>query len=572
MNWQSLDIDVKGRTAGQIKTTCPKCSHTRKKKTDPCLSVNIDDGVYLCHNCNWGGTAKEYEPKKREYVRPLNQNITELSDKTLKWFTDVRGISQATLIRMNVGEVKHYVPQIQAERNCIAFRYFRDDVVINIKYRDGQKNFSLEKDAELIFYGLDFIKEGTEAIICEGEIDQLSFYEAGIYTSVSVPNGASKGAKLEYLDNCWQYFEGKEKIYIATDSDEPGLALREELARRIGKERCWIVTYPEGCKDANDVLVRDGKDALRLCLTEAKQYPLEGIMEASEFMPEVWNIYNNGFPKGDKVGFQYFDKLLSFRTGELTTITGTPNAGKSEFMDQLYVRLAARYGWKFGIYSAENQPLALHFAKLAEKYIGEPFFHSTLKMSKDMVDLATDFINDHFFFIQEDDADLTIDGLLKKGRELVVRKGIKGFVVDPWNRLEHQVPRGQSETQYISEVLTKIYRFKAVNNVHFFLVAHPTKIKKDKLGKFEVPTMYDIAGSAHFYNKTDNGLCVYRDFETNHVHVYVQKVRFKFIGGIGHAEFEYDLPTGRYKEQTDIHFSKEYMKENEHGYPAYWDR
>ena len=123
------------------------------------------------------------------------------------------------------------------------------------------QGFELECEAishrtELIFYNLDAVKDEKVVYVVEGEIDALSLHEAGVYNVVSVPNGASKGnQKLEYLDNCWKYFEDKERIVLFTDGDEAGYALREELGRRLGFERCVKVNYPEGCKDANEILI-----------------------------------------------------------------------------------------------------------------------------------------------------------------------------------------------------------------------------------------------------------------------------------------------------------------------------
>lgn len=568
MRWIELNIDLKGKTAGSYKVKCPKCGEG-KRSTAKDLSVNITEGLFNCHNpkCNWSGSAKEYEPKRKDYILPEFNN-TSLSDKTLAWFTDTRGISKATLLRMKVTEQIEYMPQESKEMNCIVFNYFRGEAVINKKFRAKGKLFKMVKDAELIFYGLDCIEGQKDCVVCEGEIDQLSFYEAGITSVVSVPNGASKGnAKLEYLDNCYQAFEDKEKIYLATDTDEPGLILREELARRLGKHRCWVINFHEGCKDGNDVLVKHGAKELEKCYNEAIQYPLEGIFTAASMYDQIMNLYEFGFPKGERILFPNFDNLITWRTGELTMITGIPNSGKSEFMDEIYMRLAALHGWKFGVFSAENQPPEIHFAKIAEKYTGEQFFSRERKMSLTSLHKAHDFINDHFFFIRTDVDCLSIEYLLEKGRELILRKGINALIIDPWNRVEHDIPQGMSETQYINLVLTKIYNWKEVNNCAVYVVAHPVKIKKDKLGQYEIATLYDIAGSAHFFNKTDNGISIYRNFANNEIHVYVQKIRFKFIGRIGSQQFEYDLPTGRYKEIDQLNFNTFMDSE----YPKDWD-
>lgn len=542
---ENKGIKLKGRTSGQFKTTCPECSHTRKKKNDPCLSVDISEGIYNCHNCGWSGTVKKFEKAKKTYTVPEINN-SGLSDKTLNWFIENRKISKATVMRYGITESEEFMPQVNKQRNCINFNYFRDEKLVNVKFRDGEKNFKMVSGAELIFYGMDIAKDYEEIIICEGEIDALSFYESGFCNVVSVPNGASKGnQKLEYLDNCFEFFEGK-KIILATDTDEAGLILRNELARRLGKERCSFLSYPEGCKDANDVLVKVGLLELKKVVLNASEWPIEGIRTIESIEENINNLYLNGFPEPFRIGYEDFDKLLGFTKGQVTTVTGIPSSGKSEFIDQIVVRLAQIHDWKFAMFSAENQPEELHFSKLAEKYIGKRFFgDSMFRMTPLEVGHAKVFFDDHIYFVEMSEENITLDGLLNKVKELILRKGINAFVLDPWNYLEHKIPNGYTETQYISESLTKISRFAKLYSIHFILVAHPTKIRKEN-GKFNVPNLYDIAGSAHFFNKTDNGFCVYRDDDI--VEIHVQKVRFKYNGEKGLARFTWDKTSGRYEQ------------------------
>jgi twinkle protein len=554
MNFSEFGIDIKGRTSGLFKATCPKCSDSRKNKRDKCLSVNISEGVWNCHNCGFKGTINKAEKMDKKIYQVPVLNNTELSDKTLEWFVSNRKVSKSTVMRFGLTESIEWMPQVEKEMNCINFNYFRDEKLVNIKFRDGKKDFKMVKDAELIFYNLDSIKDCDEVIICEGEIDCMSFYEVGLYNVVSVPNGASKGnQKLDYLDNCSSYFEDKKKIILATDNDEAGIALRDELARRIGREKCWIFIYPEGCKDANEVLVKGSKEDLKNCMEYIREFPLEGITSVSDIDERINSIYLNGYPTGYKTGFGELDKLISWRKGEFTGVTGIPGSGKSEFIDQVMIKMSMIHDWKWAVFSAENQPEELHFAKLSEKYIGKSFYSSNqeYRMNTEELYKAKVFINDHFFFVNINELNVTLDGLLAKVRELVMRKGVNGFLLDPWNYIEHKIPHGYTETQYISEALTRISRFCKLNNIHIVVVAHPTKISKDDEGKYRVATMYDIAGSAHWFNKIDNGISVYRHFDTGAVDVYIQKIRFKFIGQIGKCSFTWDKFTGRYSEHSE---------------------
>lgn len=542
-----LGIDLKHKTSGHIKTLCPNCSAGRgKNRKDPCLSVDIDEGLYNCHHCQWSGRVAEKRVK--EYVKPLPR-LQKLDPKKLTWF-EKRKISNNTLLRLQVTEGAEWMPQVEKEVPVICFNYYRGEELVNIKFRDREKNFKLAKDAELIFYNLIALEGQDTAIITEGEIDCLTFHECGFYNSVSVPNGASKGSqKLEYLDNCWKYFVNIKKIILAADDDEAGRSLREELARRIGKEKCWTVTYPEGCKDANEVLCRYGKDAVKQMIDSAEQWPLEGIVSTDSMFSELEDWYHNGYPKGARAGIQGLDPLITFAPGQLTVITGIPGHGKDEFANWIMACLARNEGWTWGVAGFEEEP-AFTATKLMEKFAGKSFafrHNPDSRINQNDFERSVLMVDDHFYFINLQQIDATMDGILSKAAELVQRKGIKGLIINPWNCLEHKVPAGHSETQYISEELTRLINFLVKYGVHGFLIAHPTKMPKNQATKkYEVPTLYNISGSAHFFNKTHNGISVYRDFEINTVEVYVQKVKWSWLGQTGWSSYGFDTNTRQY--------------------------
>ena len=170
-------------------------------------------------------------------------------------------------------------------------------------------------------------------------MDALSLHEAGIYSVCSVPNGASKGnQRLEYLDNCFKYFENKTEIVLCTDNDEAGLNLRGELARRFGKHRCKYIDF-DSYKDANEVLTNDGAEKLRQILKDAKEYPLEGIVNFNDIWDNVLNYNENGI-KSYSIGLGDSDEWINISMDQWTTITGIPNSGKSDVVDQICCNMA----------------------------------------------------------------------------------------------------------------------------------------------------------------------------------------------------------------------------------------
>ena len=547
-SWDYYGIDVRGKSTGNIKTFCPKCRDTRKKehRHDTPLSVNLDDGVWKCHNCQWSGKIG-YVKEEKKYAVPKKQDFA-FSDKVRQWFSG-RGISDYTLQRYMVGS------KSLGDHEVVMFPFYQNDELVNIKYRDARKKFWLEKDCKLILYGIDIANENSDrdVIICEGEIDCLSYYEAGIKNCVSVPNGAQLGnAALEFLDNCYDFLSKKERVIVATDNDNAGQQLAKELIRRIGSEKCFTVDYGD-CKDANEVLTKYGKERLHEIISLATPCPIKGIAEVSDVEEDLDDLFFNGQHKPQGMGYPDFDELIRFDKGELTVLTGVPSHGKSNFLNQILVILAAKLGWRFGIFSPEYK-ITKFIAQLESIFLGKAFFGNENKMTIEQHSLAKDFVREHFFFFKHEDLDdISVNGLLEKAKEIVFRKGISGFVFDPWNYIDH-LYSGKSETQYTSEALTEFKRFKDKYNVHFWIVAHPKKMGKLENKEYEVPTPYDINGSAHYFNKADWCMCVYRQFQNPLVKVYVQKVRDSWLGTMGSADFDFEKSTRRYKEQTQSEY------------------
>lgn len=538
---QKYDLDFR-QTSGNESVKCPVCKDDRKKKNVKPLSWNHQKGCGLCHHCQSSFVIEREMQMAKNYIKPVFNNQTQLSEKVVKWFQG-RSISQDTITGIKISEGLQWMPQTGKEENTIQFNYFRDGELINTKFRDGAKNFKLVKDAELIFYNLDGIKNSDTCIITEGEIDCLSWIEAGITNVISVPNGAGKGQKLEYLDNCFDYFDGKTKIYLSTDNDEPGRALRDELARRLGIERCYKIDFGS-LKDANEFLVYYGPEKLKKLLDAASEFPLEGVYSINEKWQDVEDIYLNGMPQGDKTGDPLLDDHIGFMPGELTIVTGIPGHGKSIYLDQLSIGLAIHSDYKFGICSPESYPLAFYFTRLIKRIIGKKFSRFNITLSE--LQQVRSWLSERYFMIMPPQG-YQIDEILSLARQLVLRKGINALILDPWNRLEKNIPQGMSESNYIVLCLTKLIEFAQKSGVHVFLVAHPTKMQKEKDGiNFQVPNLYSISGSAHFFNIPHNGFTVYRNYASQKTEIHIQKVKWEHIGKTGMIEYCYNPENARF--------------------------
>ena len=539
--FQNLGIILK-RQHGNVKTKCPKCSHTRKNKRDLCLSVNIDDGLYNCHNCGWNGNIKF--KKKKEFIIPekINLNIT---DRIRKWFKK-RAISESTISHYKIGESFEYIPQVQAKRKCINFNYYRDKDIINIKFRDSQKNFKLVSGAELIFYGLNNIKNIDRCYIVEGEIDCMSLHEIGLSNVCSVPNGASKGnQRLEYLDNCWEYFKNKKQIILCTDNDDAGMQLRNELARRFGNYKCKYVDFGE-FKDANEVLISKGKDYLKELVQNGKHFPLEGVINIDNIWQNVLNYNEKGIKNYD-IGLPGSSEYFKLSMGEWSVVSGIPNSGKSDILDQVLCNLSMTYGFRCAMFSPESFPYEGHIKRIANKL-------KQKNCDNDDLNDVKDFIEEHFYWIKIDLENLTLKSILQAFRELVFQKGINVCVIDPYNMLDHSAQR---DFTYVGKLLSQITQFCQQTKTHLFLVAHPRKIESEG-GQYKKPTLYDISGSADFFNKAYNGIIAYRcighktTYGSDSVKIFIEKVKRKENGQLGCFEIAPDFKNGGvYKDITN---------------------
>ena len=532
---------------------CPLCSSERQPKNQKakCASYDWDRGLGTCHNCNTTFQLHTYQRKganEKVYVRPNEYIYKLLQSKVVDWF-NTRGISQKTLTDLKVGEGSEFMPQTGKKENTIHFNYMMGDQLINIKYRDGRKNFKLYKGAEKVFYNINSIVGYDTCVIVEGEMDALSLHEAGLPNVVSVPNGATLNSNnLDYLDNCIDYFDKKEKIILAVDSDEAGQALQQELIRRLGAEVCYLATF-EDCKDANEYLLKYGKQKLTERIHKARPVPLENVTTFKDIESEVTDFVENGFKPGFQVGLQNFDDIFSTYTGQFITVTGIPSSGKSDFVDQMVIGYNINYGWKTAFASPENAPTYLHAHKLMRKtWQGMP---TRGDIKSDKWNRVANHINDNFFFI--DMERYTLESVLRKGAELVKRKGIKCLVIDPFNKIRDVDSKTEDVNRYTMEYLTKIESFAKKFDVLVFIVAHPTKMYRTQDGKIEEPTMYNIKGGGEWYDASYHGILVHRNYEEKTVKAKILKVKFQNLGENGaEAHFKWDPASGCFIPHHDL--------------------
>lgn len=381
-------------------------------------------------------------------------------------------------------------------------------------------------------------------ILIEKSLDELVAHQIDLEDYVVI-HDKERFFKYENLDKVKKFVIAFSDNKRETDLDA------DEFARRLGKVKCWKVKWPtefiELSSFASTVATK-GADVAMESIETAKPWPIEGIFDIDEIAPKLLHYHEHGMPPGYSTGLVGLDKCFMVVPGEYSTWTGMPGHGKSEIVDFITVNLAVQYDWSVGYFTPENQPFEMHLSKLIEKIVAKPF-HKDMdnRVTSAEINRVKGFLKSHFFYVMPERPN--IDAILELVQALVTRNGIRAFVLDPWNWLEGSRQEWMSETEHVSICLTKIKMCCLNYGIHIFLVAHPSKVSKDKSGEYPVPKMYDIAGSAHFFNKTDFGLSVWRDVKNGGcTEVHIQKVKNKIYGKIDMVSLEYNKWTGQYWE------------------------
>jgi twinkle protein len=560
----NLGIQLKGNSVQQ-KVKCPKCTGDRRKKNDLALSVNLSDGVFKCHHCNWQGRVGSIQnkdiPMSKTYSLPSENALCELAGEAKSFLTS-RAITEEVIANNKI--------QMSSDGDKIVFPYFRDGKLINYKTRGiKDKFFTQAYNAEPIMYNFDRIVGEATIVVCEGEIDSLSWEVAGVkaHTSVNMgaPNPTDKNVdnKLKCLDSAYDVFENAKKVYIATDEDENGRFLQKELIRRIGVEKCKLVDL-RPFKDANEVLVHEGVESLVKRLWEATDPKVEGVFELNDIRDSLIDGFYNGVERGTTTHIDCIDKAWTWRSGEVNVWTGYQNEGKSLFLNQLACLKAAMEGWKFAMFSPENMPMNDFFNDIIEMYIGkssDPMYKSNQMVIEEYKE-AMDFVNDHFFLIYPN-KNFLLETVLAKAKVLIRQKGIRSLIIDPYNTIQHKLRSGEREDLYISRFMSELKRFAVDNDISIHLVAHQITPRKGEDGRYPKPDINSIKGGGTFADKADNVMFVWRpnraiDFSDKFVTFGSQKIKKQKLVGIPQEiqAIEFNIKEQRYYFNNNTPFTK----------------
>lgn len=462
-------------------------------------------------------------------------------------WAEARGLSVETLAQLGVASGMAFFPDAGKKLEAVFFKYETGWKARSI----AEKHFVASKGFKLAFWNLERVLGQEEVFIVEGELDACALVEAGVPVSrvLSVPNGAKERPAdspqdqrgYDYVREALKAGLSKVKRFVwCGDSDGPGLALRSDMARILGAARFWFVDWPEGCKDANDLLKTDGPQALHDLVTEgALQWPIEGLYRLSE-MPEPSPL-STWFP-----GFEEWESKVMLAPRTLSVVTGHPGHGKTVLWQQIWFQVVRRYGVVACMASFETRAKPHIRRQIRSLLIGK----LEIDMSEEEKAKADSWIDERYLFLSHPDQRPTLDWFLDMAEVAVIRHGARIIQLDPWNRLEASRGRDETETEYIGRCLRSLHAFAHDMNCHVQILAHPAKL--DSARKGQPPMLEDISGSKNWDNMPDQGFAVHRPEIFDGVNrkteaaLYHRKARFEELGYPCKLQMNYQLSNGRY--------------------------
>lgn len=557
-SWDELDIEIPGskfNSATDIKIRqCPKCKELGKKRdNDFSLSVIPAEGKGHCFKCGTIYIIRTEEKKTVEhknFTPPNRTNLTKLTPEGLQFFIN-RRISQEAVNHFKI-----------AERNgWVAFPYLFNGELVNIKYKNTkEKKYMQSPNGKHVLFNYDEAKKFNAVVVCEGEEEVMCWFDAGVPYGVSVDVGAPNPTdkvekKLECITNCFDIFENADVIYIATDNDENGRRLKDELLRRFTIEKVRIVDFGK-YKDGNEYLLYESKEKLAQLLTSAKEIRIDGVYYLEDVEEQLNSMYEQGLPLGQTTHMPSIDKHWKWRPTEVTIGTGYNNEGKSTLLCINLPLLKAHFdGWPIGLFVPENFPAEEFYEEVIHTYIGKTtdINYPNHRMSKKEFDRAKEFVKKYFFLIYLDE-NATIDELFKRFDYLVRKHGIRIAVFDPYNQIEHLYGRNETIDQYVSRFMSKLKKFTVTRRLCTILIAHQNPPEKRAANNkdYPQPDIYKIKNGGTFSDKADNVIWVqqpYRWSDSSNplVEFGAGKIKKKkLVGTTGFCDLHYDWRSNRY--------------------------
>ena len=528
---------------------------------------------------------KRLKPEVVACIKPVTEDAgtTDLDEQAAQFYLSQMGISLQTAVRARVGclTTRFIDPDSKAEEGgsmrlrSIAYVNYVNGQAVNVKYRSCQPSPASPKGGEgpTVFmkywnqdspttpcapYHIDCInplrveEETVERlIVTEGEKDVLSLLEAGYRYVISVPNGASC-----VPEKAFEAFESwlapVNDVVLCGDTDLPGRTLVKKLADYFGP-RSLTVQLPADCKDISDVLASYGVETVRSIIEAARPIATDDIITVGERAEDVWAVLNGRYDKGYDVGFGPLTDRVFHPTdlGGLIIVTGKPNSGKTDFLNDLTCRLMMKTGRHVCYLSFEVPDKNKHIAHLVRLALGQV---NTARYTRKELSPLIDYLNAHMVHLDLHEVTPTPAHILERADRVRRTMPMEYLVIDPYLFMEVETGRYSSETQAIKAMLTQVQTWGRANGVWVVIVAHPRKLMKLwGSNDTEDIDMYTIAGSANWANLADFILSITRvdEEEKRYTRLDMLKVRDQDLCRKG-AVVYVRQPCGRYDERESV--------------------
>jgi replicative DNA helicase len=498
-------------SAGQyVVKVCPYCGDNKGH-----FYIDPQKKVFFCHKCNEKGTKYQLMKHTGDLpqgngttVQPFNQAAgakrpvqkppQDLADKlheallknesALAYLREERGFTDETIKAFRLGyEAGNGV-------GWVSIPYYQNGELVNVKYRTlppAEKSFKRTPGGASILFSRGCPVSAKEAILCEGELDAISIWQAGHKWVYSIPNGCSSFAP-EWVDT----LENAEKIYLWLDADDKGQKAAYEVADRLGFDRCYnIVT---DYKDANDYYQAVNDTAL----PKASRFSIPNVSpfaDATESLIEKLRA-----PKlEDNAGaidtpWGNVNRLTGkIENGDLITVSAIPKTGKTTWALNIATH-NARKGLPVLLYCLEMRP-----ERLAKKVVQAELNLYEHEITEARVREAAMSLDNLPLCFAYNFKSINLDNVLDIIRKAVRRYGMKLVIFDNL----HYLARSISNTAQEVALISRSFKLLAEElRVPIMLIAQPRKVQEG-----QVITMNDLKDSSAIGADADQVIILHRN-------------------------------------------------------------